>query len=117
MSPIARPAAQENGNKEDVHWPILDSTNAPGCGLRVESVWQSLLILGPALHRRRSGAARHNHDLHPRPRSSSRWMPNKAALGNSSCGPGVLEKILRAAEGISPAPEIFSPVKLTNRGH
>ena len=88
--PYVRP--QENGNKEDVHWLALTSTNTPGSGLLVESVGNPFSF--SALHFTAAdlAGARHNHDLRPRPEVILSLDAKQSGLGNSSCGPGVLDK-------------------------
>ncbi len=89
--PYVRP--QENGNKEDVRWVTL--SEAPGGGGR------ALAILAPdeamafsALHFAAGdlAAVRHAHELRARPEVVLSLDARMCGLGNSSCGPGVLEK-------------------------
>ena len=86
--PYVRP--QENGNKEDVRW--LELTDANGSGLKI-STEQSPLSFS-VLHFTTAdlAAARHNFELQPRAEIILSLDAKMCGLGNSSCGPGVLEK-------------------------
>jgi beta-galactosidase len=80
---------QENGNKEEVRW--LKLTDKAGGGLRVSTLGNPFAF--SALHFTASdlAAARHNVDLKPRPEIILSLDAKMSGLGNSSCGPGVLE--------------------------
>ncbi|MFT3870707.1 MAG: glycoside hydrolase family 2 TIM barrel-domain containing protein [Nibricoccus sp.] len=84
----ARP--QENGNKEGVRWLTL--TDKSGRGLLVVAKGEP--ISATALHFSVSDldAAKHAYELKPRPEIFLSLDTKQCGLGNSSCGPGVLEK-------------------------
>jgi beta-galactosidase len=86
--PYVRP--QENGNKEDVQWLTL--VNTAGHGLRVEAIDAPLAM--SALHFTAAdlAAAKHAYELHPRADIVLSLDVRQCGLGNSSCGPGVLEE-------------------------
>ncbi len=86
--PYVRP--QENGNKEDVRWLTL--TDARGVGLRVTAEKNPVSV--SALHFTAADlmAAKHNHELKPRPEVVLSLDVKNSGLGNGSCGPGVLER-------------------------
>lgn len=85
--PYVRP--QENGNKEDVRWLTL--TDAAGRGLRVADDDHSMAV--SALHFTVADLAsvRHSYQLKPRPEVVLSLDAAQCGLGNSSCGPGVLQ--------------------------
>ena len=84
----ARP--QENGNKEGVRWLTL--TDATGRGLMVVAI--ETPFSATALHFSVADldAAKHAFELKPRPEIFLSLDAKQCGLGNSSCGPGVLEK-------------------------
>jgi beta-galactosidase len=86
--PYAKP--QENGNKEDVRWATLTDTS--GDGLLIVSEDGPMAI--SALHFTTAdfANARHAFELKPRPEVMLSLDAAQCGLGNSSCGPGVLEK-------------------------
>lgn len=86
--PYVRP--QENGNKEDVRW--LSLTDAGGRGLLV--VAEGEPIAASALHFSAAdlGGAKHAYELKPRSETVLSLDARQCGLGNSSCGPGVLER-------------------------
>ncbi|MBW8863704.1 MAG: DUF4981 domain-containing protein, partial [Verrucomicrobia bacterium] len=86
--PYVRP--QDNGNKEDVRWMELTDTN--GYGIRITSEENPCSF--SALHFTAGDLAsvRHNYELQPRPEVILSLDAKMSGLGNSSCGPGVLEK-------------------------
>ncbi|HEX7652964.1 MAG TPA: beta-galactosidase small subunit [Verrucomicrobiae bacterium] len=86
--PYVRP--QENGNKETVQWVTL--TDATGKGLWLAT--QGNPFAFSALHFTTAdlAGARHNYELHPRPEVVLSLDAKMSGLGNSSCGPGVLQK-------------------------
>ena len=96
--PYVRP--QENGNKEDVRWLTLTDTNTAsaqarggrGDGLRIETLGEPFSF--SALHFTANDLAsvRHNYELKPREEIILSLDAKMSGLGNSSCGPGVLEK-------------------------
>jgi beta-galactosidase len=81
---------QENGNKEDVRWLTLADAN--GQGLRVESLGKPMSV--SALHFAAADlfAVKHDYDLKPQPEVVLSLDARQCGLGNSSCGPGVLQK-------------------------
>lgn len=85
--PYVRP--QENGNKEDVRWLTL--TDAAGRGLRVNDEGNPMAV--SALHFTAADLAsvRHSYQLKPEPAVILSLDAKQCGLGNSSCGPGVLE--------------------------
>jgi beta-galactosidase len=92
--PYVRP--QENGNKEDVRWLTLADENGEGLKIVAETNPFSF----SALHFTANDltSARHNYELHPRPEIILSLDSKMGGLGNSSCGPGVLER-----HAVSPA--------------
>jgi len=87
---IAYARPQENGNKEGVRWLTL--TDAAGHGIMV--VAKEIPISATALHFSVADldAAKHAFELKPRPEIFLSLDVKQCGLGNSSCGPGVLEK-------------------------
>jgi len=86
--PYVRP--QENGNKEGVRWLTL--TDASGRGVKISTLEMPFSF--SALHYTANdlATARHNVDLKARPETILSLDARMSGLGNSSCGPGVLEK-------------------------
>lgn len=86
--PYVRP--QENGNKEDARW--VELTDADGGGLKISAVKNPFAF--SALHFTANDLAsvRHNYELAPRKEIILSLNAKMSGLGNSSCGPGVLEK-------------------------
>ncbi len=86
--PYVRP--QETGNKEDVRWLTL--TDADGRGLMVVAEGEPMAV--SALHYSSADLTglRHAHQLKARPEVVLSLDARQCGLGNSSCGPGVLEK-------------------------
>jgi beta-galactosidase len=86
--PYVRP--QENGNKEDVRWLTL--TDRSGNGLRVEDLGGPMSF--SALHFTVADltAVKHDYELKPRPEVVLSLDARQCGLGNSSCGPGVLQQ-------------------------
>ncbi|HEY5344787.1 MAG TPA: glycoside hydrolase family 2 TIM barrel-domain containing protein [Verrucomicrobiae bacterium] len=86
--PYVRP--QENGNKEDVRW--LELTDANGNGVKISAAESPFSF--SALHFTAAdlSSVRHNYELQPRPEIILSLDAKMNGLGNSSCGPGVLEK-------------------------
>jgi beta-galactosidase len=81
---------QETGNKEDVRWATL--TDGSGQGLLV--VAEDAPISASALHYAAEdlGVARHAYELKPRREIVLSLDARQCGLGNSSCGPAVLER-------------------------
>ncbi|HEU5080097.1 MAG TPA: glycoside hydrolase family 2 TIM barrel-domain containing protein [Opitutaceae bacterium] len=99
--PYVRP--QENGNKEDVRWLTLigSSEGAAEAGRKGGSSLRGVKIstMGDpfafsALHFTAGdlAEARRSYELHPRREVVLSLDARQCGLGNSSCGPGVLEK-------------------------
>jgi len=88
FAPYVRP--QENGNKEAVRWLAL--TDEKGSGLKFTAADNPFSF--SALHFSASdlASARHSFELQPRPEVILSLDASMSGLGNSSCGPGVLEK-------------------------
>ena len=86
--PYVKP--QENGNKEDTRW--VELTDATGHGLKIIS--EDKLFSFSALHFTADDlmSVRHNYELKPRAEIFLSLDAKMSGLGNSSCGPGVLEK-------------------------
>ena len=86
--PYVRP--QETGNKEGVRW--LSLTDAQGRGLLIKD--EGAPMAASALHFTVADltAVRHSYELKPRPEIILSLDARQCGLGNSSCGPGVLEQ-------------------------
>jgi len=86
--PYVRP--QENGNKEDVRW--VELTDVHGNGLKISTGENPFSF--SALHFTATDltAVKHNFELKPRSEIILSLDAKMSGLGNSSCGPGVLEK-------------------------
>jgi beta-galactosidase len=86
--PYARP--QETGNKEGVRWLTL--TDKSGRGLMVVATAETMAA--SALHFTVADldAAKHAFELKPRVETILSLDAKQCGLGNSSCGPGVLER-------------------------
>ncbi|HSY17073.1 MAG TPA: glycoside hydrolase family 2 TIM barrel-domain containing protein [Candidatus Acidoferrales bacterium] len=101
---------QENGNKEDVRW--VELTDAGGKGLKISTEANPFSF--SALHFTADdlAAVKHNYELTPRPEIILSLDAKMSGLGNSSAGPGVLEKY-----SVPPTNYFlhlkFSPVKAT----
>lgn len=88
LFPYPRP--QESGNHEEVRWLTL--TDKQGKGIRVEAMDKE--FSASALHWTATdlAAVAHHCDLVARPEIFLSLDAAMLGLGNSSCGPGVLEK-------------------------
>lgn len=88
LFPYPRP--QETGNHEGIRW--LSLADGSGHGLLVTSVDEP--FAASALHFTATdlAAAKHHYELKPRPEVVLSLDARQCGLGNSSCGPGVLEK-------------------------
>jgi beta-galactosidase len=86
--PYVRP--QENGAKQDVRW--LKLVDDSGNGLRIDALESSVSF--SALHFTAAdlATAKHAHELKARAEVVLSIDARQCGLGNSSCGPGVLEK-------------------------
>ncbi|MHC4394482.1 MAG: beta-galactosidase, LacZ type [Planctomycetota bacterium] len=94
--PYVRP--QENGNKEDVRWAALTDKSSAGLLVVAEDVLAVTALHYTALD---LAAARHIHQLTPRKDITLCLDYKQNGLGNSSCGPPVLEKYALRAESCS----------------
>jgi beta-galactosidase len=86
--PYVRP--QENGNKEDVRW--VELTDADGNGLKISAVENPIAFSALHFTAQDLASVRHNYELQPRREIILSLDAKMSGLGNSSCGPGVLEK-------------------------
>jgi beta-galactosidase len=86
--PYVRP--QETGNKEDVRW--VELTDAGGNGLKISAVENPFAFSALHFTAQDLASVRHNYELYPRPEIILSLDAKMSGLGNSSCGPGVLEK-------------------------
>ena len=86
--PYVRP--QDNGNKEEANWVKL--TDANGNGMKI--IARENPFSFSALHYSAVDLAgtRHSFDLKPRPQVFLSLDAAMSGLGNSSCGPGVLQR-------------------------
>jgi beta-galactosidase len=87
---VPYPRPQETGNKEGVRWLAL--ADDAGNGLLVTSAGEP--IAASVLHHTVGdiAAAKHPFELKPRPEVVLSLDARQCGLGNSSCGPGVLER-------------------------
>jgi beta-galactosidase len=81
---------QENGSKEDVRWLTLTDEN--GNGLKVAAGENPFSFSTLHFTAGDLASVRHNYELSPRPEIILSLDAKQCGLGNSSCGPGVLEK-------------------------
>jgi beta-galactosidase len=86
--PYVRP--QENGNKEGARWLTL--TDAKGNGLKISAVENPFSFSVLHFTAGDLATARHNYELKPRKEIILSLDAKMSGLGNSSCGPGILEK-------------------------
>jgi beta-galactosidase len=86
--PYVKP--QETGNKEDVRWLTLTDTN--GTGLLVVAEEKPMAVSAIHFTAADLAAVRHNYELTPRPEVVLSLDAKQSGLGDSSCGPGVLER-------------------------
>jgi len=86
--PYVRP--QENGNKEDVRW--LELTDQTGTGIKISAGDDLFSFSALPFTAADLATVRHNYELKPRPEIILSLDAKMCGLGNSSCGPGVLEK-------------------------
>jgi beta-galactosidase len=86
--PYVRP--QENGNKEDTRWLAL--SDGAGHGLKIAALENPFAFSALHFSAGDLAAARHNYELVPRPEIVLSLDAKMSGLGNSSCGPGVLEQ-------------------------
>ncbi len=104
--PYVRP--QETGNKEDVRW--VEMTDASGGGIKISAMENPFAFSALHFTANDLAAARHNYELQPRPEIILSLDAKMCGLGNSSCGPGVLEKFSVPPTNYSLRLK-FSPVK------
>lgn len=88
--PVPYPRPQETGNKEGVRWLTL--TDANGFGLLVTTQDAPFATSALPYTAGDLAAATHHHQLRPRPEVVLSLDARHCGLGNSSCGPGVLER-------------------------
>ncbi|MDR3457936.1 MAG: glycoside hydrolase family 2 TIM barrel-domain containing protein [Verrucomicrobiae bacterium] len=86
--PYVKP--QENGNKEDVRW--VELTDAGGDGLKIAAETNPFSFSALHFTANDLAAVKHYYELRPRPEVILSVDARMSGLGNSSCGPGVLEK-------------------------
>ena len=86
--PYVKP--QETGNKEDVRWLTL--TDTKGTGLLVVAEEKPMAVSAIHFTAADLAAARHNYELKPRLEVVLSLDAQQSGLGDSSCGPGVLER-------------------------
>ena len=84
------PFPQENGNKEDIQ--ALTLTDSNGQGIQVNAI--DTPFSASALHFLATdlAAAKHSHELEQREETILSIDAKQLGLGNSSCGPGVLQR-------------------------
>jgi beta-galactosidase len=87
---VPYPRPQETGNKEDVRW--LSLRDATGGGIWLGSRGNPVSVSALPYTALDLDVARHTVDLVPRPEVILTVNALHAGLGNSSCGPGVLQK-------------------------
>ena len=86
--PYVRP--QETGNHEDVRW--VELTDPLGGGLKVSAEENPFAFSALHFTARDLASVRHNFELSARAEVILSLDAKMSGLGNSSCGPGVLEK-------------------------
>jgi beta-galactosidase len=90
QQPVPYPRPQETGNKEGVRWLAL--TDPQGRGLLVTSVGAACSASALPYTVEDLSAAKHAEQLTPRREVIVSLDARQCGLGNSSCGPGVLER-------------------------
>jgi len=87
---VPYPRPQECGNKEEVRWLTLSRPD--GTGLLVAS--ETAPMSASALHFTAADLAsvRHAYELNRKPEVILSLDAHQTGLGNSSCGPGVLQR-------------------------
>lgn len=88
--PVPYPRPQETGNKEGVRWLTLTADD--GSGLLVVSEGAPISVSAIPYAVADLDAAQHTYELKPRPAVFLSLDARMMGLGNSSCGPGVLER-------------------------
>lgn len=86
--PNVRP--QENGNREDTRWLAL--TDSTGNGLNIIATAAPFAFSALHFTALDLASVRHSYELKPRPEVILSLDAKQCGLGNSSCGPGVLEQ-------------------------
>jgi beta-galactosidase len=81
---------QENANKEDVRW--LELTDKNGNGLKISAEENPLSFSALHFTANDFASVRHNFELKPRQEIILSLDAKQCGLGDSSCGPGVLER-------------------------
>ena len=87
---VPYPRPQETGNKEGVRWLAL--TDASGAGLLVVSEGAPVAASAIPYSMEALDAAQHTYELEKSPAVFLSLDARMMGLGNSSCGPGVLEE-------------------------
>lgn len=87
---FAYPKPQETGNKEGVRW--LSLADDAGHGLLVAATGEPFAVSALHFTARDLANARHPYELNPREEIVLSLDARQCGLGNSSCGPGVLER-------------------------
>jgi beta-galactosidase len=87
---VPYPRPQETGNKEGVDWLTL--TDRTGAGLLVVSEGKPISASAIPYSMEELDAAQHTYELDQSPAVFLSLDARMMGLGNSSCGPGVLEK-------------------------
>jgi beta-galactosidase len=103
--PYVKP--QETGNKEDVRWLTLTDTN--GTGLLVAAEGKPMAMSAIHFTAADLAAVRHNYELKPRPEVVLSLDAKQSGLGDSSCGPGVLERYAVLPAQTYPLHLLFRP--------
>lgn len=84
------PRPQETGNKEDIRW--LSLTDDSGQGILISAQDAPFSASALPFTATDLDLATHTHELRPRPEVVLSLDARHSGLGNSSCGPGVLQK-------------------------
>ncbi|TWT91026.1 Beta-galactosidase [Pseudobythopirellula maris] len=87
---VAYPRPQETGSKQDVRWLALADDG--GHGLRIETTGEPFAFSALRYTQQDLAAQRRAVDLTPRDETVLSIDAAQCGLGNSSCGPGVLQK-------------------------
>ena len=95
----------ENGNKEEARW--VELTDANESGLKISTMENSFAFSALHFSAQDLAAVRHNYELKPRAKIILSLDAKMCGLGNSSCGPGLLEKFF------VPPTNYFLPLKFS----
>ena len=87
---VPYPRPQETGNKEGVRWLALTDESERGVVIVAEQMPIAASALPFSAHD--LAAAKHTHELKPRDEVTISLDVRHCGLGNSSCGPGVLQE-------------------------